>query len=169
MNLAVWLQRTARQAPERPALGLGLDVVRDYGELARRVACLAGALTGRLGLRAGDRVAIAAKNCPDYAEVLLAIWHAGCAAVPINAKLHGAELAYALDHSGARACFVTADIETALESHAPAGLERLIRIDGPAFADLLSADPIPPARREPADLAWLFYTSGTTGRPKGRC
>jgi long-chain acyl-CoA synthetase len=48
---------------------------------------------------------LAARNSPDYLEALCAIWHAGLAAVPANAKLHGAELGYILEHSGARVCF----------------------------------------------------------------
>ena len=167
MNLAIWLGRSARRAPDRPALGLGLDMVRDYGAFARNVARLAGALVARLGLRPGERVGIAARNSPEYAEAMFAIWHAGLAAVPINAKLHGAELAYALAHSGARACFVTADVEGALTAHAPESLERVLRMNGPGWRELLTADPIPSAPRGPDDLAWLFYTSGTTGRPKG--
>ena len=90
MNLASWLERAGKDDPQRPALGLGPRVLRNYGEVAGRVARLAGALRSGSGLAPGDRVAIAAKNSPDYLEVLYAIWHAGLAAVPANAKLHGA-------------------------------------------------------------------------------
>src|SRR5262245_39376607 len=103
MNLAIWLDRAGRDDPSRPALGLGPQVLRSYGEMAGRVARLAGALRG-MGLKPGDRVAIAARNSPDYVETLYAIWHAGLAAVPANAKLHGAELGYILEQSGARVC-----------------------------------------------------------------
>lgn len=166
MNIALWLARNAAAAPDRPALGRGLDVVRHYGELGERVARLAGALVG-MGLAPGDRVAIAAKNSPAYVEALYAIWHAGLAAVPINAKLHGAELGYVLGHSGARLCFVSRDVETAVGEHAPATLERIVELDHPTWEALIRSDPIAPVGRSDADLAWLFYTSGTTGRPKG--
>ena len=165
MNLAHWLDRAGRGDARRPALGAGTRVLRSYGDLAGRVARLAGALQ-RIGLKPGDRVAIAAKNNPDYVEVLYAIWHAGLAAVPANAKLHGAELGYILEHSGARICFASADVESAIAPHAP-NLERLIAIGGGEYARLLDAEPIAVASRAPNDLAWLFYTSGTTGRPKG--
>ena len=91
MNLALWLERAGKKlTPDHPAVGLGTRTLRSYGELAGRVARLAGALTDRYGLRPGDRVAIAAKNSPEYLELLYAVWHAGLAAVPANAKLHGA-------------------------------------------------------------------------------
>src|SRR5688572_19133831 len=99
MNLALYLERAGREDGERPALGLGARVLRSYGEAAERVARLAGALQAT-ELKPGERVAIVSKNSPDYAEVLYAIWHAGLAAVPANAKLHGAELGYILEQSG---------------------------------------------------------------------
>jgi long-chain acyl-CoA synthetase len=165
MNLALGLARAGRTHPERPAVSLGTRVLYRYGELAERVARLAGALITRCGLAPGDRVAIVAKNCPDYVEILYAIWHAGLAAVPANAKLHGAELGYILEQSGARVCFASDGLD--LAPHAPASLERLIGIGSHEHRELLASDPVAPVPREGGDLAWLFYTSGTTGRPKG--
>jgi long-chain acyl-CoA synthetase len=127
---------------------------------------MAGALQG-FGLKPGDRVAIIAKNSPEFLEALYAIWHAGLAAVPANAKLHGAELGYILEHSGARACFASKGLDGEVAPHAPAGLERMIVIGSKAHQDLLHADPVAVAPCTADDLAWLFYTSGTTGRPKG--
>jgi long-chain acyl-CoA synthetase len=166
MNIATGLTRAADLAPRRPALGYGTCTIRNYGELAGRVARLASAL-GSFGLVPGDRVVIAARNSPDYLEILYAIWHAGLAAVPANAKLHGSELGYILEHSGARVAFASAGLETAIAEHAPQTLERLITIDSAEHAKICSADPIALVPREDNDLAWLFYTSGTTGRPKG--
>jgi long-chain acyl-CoA synthetase len=166
MNLALFLERAGRDDPRRPALGFGARVLRDYGDMAGRVARLAGALRG-FGLNPGDRVAIAAKNCPDYVEVLYAIWHAGLAAVPANAKLHGAELGYILEQSGARVCFVSGGLDGELVAHAPKSVERLICIGSADYEALFAADPIAVVPRGGDDLAWLFYTSGTTGRPKG--
>jgi long-chain acyl-CoA synthetase len=167
MNLALWLDRAGKEDGQRPALGLGSRVVRSYGEVADRVARLAGALRSRLGLAAGDRVAIVAKNSPDYLEALYAIWHAGLAAVPANAKLHGAELGYVLENSGARVCLASEDLDGVIAPHAPHSLERLIVIGGRDYLGLLADEPIEVVPRAGDDLAWLFYTSGTTGRPKG--
>jgi long-chain acyl-CoA synthetase len=167
MNIALWLHRAGLAQPDRPAVGYGTRVLHSYGEFAARAARLAGALRGRCGLAPGDRVVIAAKNSPDYLDVLYGIWHAGLVAVPANAKLHGAELGYIVEQSGARVCLASSDIEAALAPHAPKSLERLIAIGGADYAALLAADPIAVAPRADEDLAWLFYTSGTTGRPKG--
>lgn len=92
----------------------------------------------------------------------------GLVAVPINAKLHPREFAYILDHSGARAVFVSDDLLEAVVE-AAAGLEvapRLILADGPDYTALLG-EPMAMAPVAPRDTARLFYTSGTTGRPKG--
>jgi long-chain acyl-CoA synthetase len=141
-------------------------VLHDYAVLAERTAKLAGALRG-IGLQSGDRVAIAAKNCPEYLEALYAIWHAGMVAVPANAKLHGAELGYILEHSGARVCLASDGVDAEIAPHAPRSLERLIVFGSPGYERLLQSDAIAVADCAPDDLAWLFYTSGTTGRPKG--
>src|SRR5215218_5202737 len=117
MNIANWLERAGLSHASLPAVAYGTSVARSYGELAGRAARLAGTLRARFALTPGDRVAIFAKNSPDYTEVLFAIWHAGLAAVPVNAKLHGRELAYILEHSGARVCFVSADLEAAAAAH----------------------------------------------------
>jgi long-chain acyl-CoA synthetase len=167
MNLALWLYRAGLSHADWPAATSGTRVTASYGELAERAARLAGALRERLWLKPGDRVAIAAKNTPDYIALLYGIWHAGLAAVPANAKLHGAELAYILEQSGARVCFASPGIDGEIAAHAPKSLERLIAIGSAEYFALFTAYPIAVAPRAPDDLAWLFYTSGTTGRPKG--
>jgi long-chain acyl-CoA synthetase len=166
VNQALWLFRSALEHPSLPAVAHGTRVVATYGQLAERAARLAGALR-KSGLVPGDRVAIIAKNHPDTLALLYGIWHAGLAAVPANAKLHGAELGYILDHSGARVCFASAGIDAEIAAHAPRSLERLITIGSGEYNALFSADVIDLVPRDGGDLAWLFYTSGTTGRPKG--
>jgi long-chain acyl-CoA synthetase len=166
MNLALWLERAGKCYPDHPAVASGAQAVLSYGELAARAARLAGGLRA-LGLQPGDRVVIAAKNSIRYLELLYGVWHAGLVAVPANAKLHAIELGYILEHSGARVCFVSPELESAVAAHAPETLAHMIAIDGPEYQRLLQADTIALASRSPDDLAWLFYTSGTTGRPKG--
>jgi len=167
MNLALWLARAGLSHPSLPAAAAGTRVVARYGDLAARAAKLAGALRDRLGLAPGDRVAIVAKNSAAYLELLYGIWHAGLAAVPANAKLHGAELGYILEHSGARVCFVSDGLDAEIAPHAPPSLERMVAIGSRDYEALFAADAIDVAPRTGDDLAWLFYTSGTTGRPKG--
>src|SRR5437763_4970472 len=156
MNLAQLLIRSARLQPDAPAIALGKRAVCSYGELAARVAQLAAGFVNRLKLQPGDRVALGMENCPEYHEVLFACWHAGLVAVPMNAKLHPKEFAYILENSGAKACFVTPELEAALPQATP-----VREISG------LRAAPLAPAPAQPDDAAWLFYTSGTTGVPKG--
>jgi long-chain acyl-CoA synthetase len=163
MNLATLLARSALVFPGRPAVALGERVLADYGTLARRCAALAAALRGTLGLAPGDRVGLLMTNSPKYVEILWAAWWAGVAVVPINAKLHPKEAEYILDHSGARVCFVTPDLVASA-----AGVERVIVAGSEEYHRLCAGDDEPAvADAAPDDLAWLFYTSGTTGRPKG--
>ena len=165
MNLALFLNRTATTCRDNPAVALGNATSVSYAALAERVARLAGGMRDTLGLSEGDRVAIAMKNCPEFIEVMFAAWHAGLAVVPTNAKLHPREFAYILGDSGARVCFVTDDLESVV---AEAGSDaRVIRAGGRDYDALLKSAPRPVAGTAPDDLAWLFYTSGTTGRPKG--
>jgi long-chain acyl-CoA synthetase len=166
MNIALWLSRAGLSHPGFPAVGKGPRVVQSYGALAERAARLANGLRG-LGLMPGDRVAIVAKNCIEYLETIYGIWHGGFVAVPANAKLHGRELGYILEHSGARVCFASAGLDSEVAPYTPSTLEKLIVIGGPQYHALFAADPVPVAPRAGDDLAWLFYTSGTTGRPKG--
>lgn len=150
MNIATWLARTAATRGGAPALMQGAETVADYTGFAARAARLAGGLTAR-GVGPGDRVGIFAGNCPDYLVALFGIWWAGAVAVPVNAKLHPGEADWILDHAGAGPCFVGEGMEA---------------VRGVSFGSV-GADPIPIAERKATDLAWLFYTSGTTGRPKG--
>ncbi len=169
MNFAGTLARIAPTYADRPALSGGFRVLRSYREFAARVARLAGALSDDLGLARGDRVALVMRNCPEYLEVLYACWWAGLAAVPVNARLHPREFAYILGDSGARACFVTPGLAGAV-AEARGGapdLAHAVEAGSPEYEALFAAAPAPLAEAAPEDLAWLFYTSGTTGRPKG--
>jgi long-chain acyl-CoA synthetase len=160
MNLAQLLHAAAHRLPHAPAIALGTRSVATYGALAARVAGLAAGMTGRFGLAPGDRVALVMKNCPQYYEVMFACWHAGLAAVPVNAKLHPKEVAYIIGNSGARLCFATPELAGSV-----VGCE-VIDVASATYARL-DATPAAPAEVRPDDLAWLFYTSGTTGVPKG--
>jgi long-chain acyl-CoA synthetase len=165
MNVALWLERAGRSHPQLPAIMCGANVVSDFGRFANRAAALARGLA-RLGLTHGDRVAVAAHNCPQYLEVLFGAWHGGFVAVPINAKLHAAEIGWIVEHSGARVAFASADLAGSL-SDAASALAHLVVLGSPAYEHIVSEEGDPIVTSRPDDLAWLFYTSGTTGRPKG--
>jgi long-chain acyl-CoA synthetase len=169
MGLSLLLERSARSFGDRPAVSVGTGRLWTYREFLERVARLAAGLRNRLKLEPGDRVAIAMKNCPEYIEIMWAAWHGGLCIVPVNPKLHPREFAYIFDNSGARVCFATSDLTPVLVplvGEVPT-LERLIESGSAEYRGLIESDGAPVADVQPQDPAWLFYTSGTTGRPKG--
>ena len=169
MNLARLLIRSAALHAQRPALLRGERVLHDYASFAKRCAGLASSFTSTLGLRAGDRVALFAPNDPAYLEVMYAAWIAGLAVVPINSKLHPKEAAFILDDSGAALLFACGEPADQLQPLLAqrAALRDAVELGGADYEGLLKAEGIAPVESAPDDLAWLFYTSGTTGRPKG--
>ena len=168
MNIAHWLARSAKSLPDQSALVLGAGSALSYREFAGAAALRASALRGKFGCRPGDRIAVLAENCPAYLQVLYAIWWAGCVAVPINTKLHPREALFILADAGVSVCFVSPDWADGLSSVAgelPVAL-RLIELASAQFDRMKLSAPLAMVPREPDDLAWLFYTSGTTGKPK---
>ena len=169
MNIAKLLDKAAESFGDRPAVSVGRAQHASYAELQQRAATLARALREELMLVEGDAVAIAMTNCAPFLEVLFGIWQAGLSAVPMNARLHQREFHYILSNSGARCCFVN---EALRETVAPLvdeieTLSNVISVEDDAYARLLQGEAMPTADVAPTDTAWLFYTSGTTGRPKG--
>lgn len=159
----------ARRFAERPAVFLGEHCLFDYRTLAARAASIGGFLRDELGLAAGERVAVFMANCPEYLEVLYGIWWGGLAAVPVNAKLHPREMAYILENAEASCLFVGADLALDVVPLVDdiASVKRIFTPGTREYASLLQAAPIAIQHRAADDLAWLFYTSGTTGHPKG--
>lgn len=170
MNICQLLVRSAQVFPDNPALFHGSALLCNYRELAARAASIGAYLQGELALQPGERVAIFMRNIPEYLETLYGAWFAGLVVVPINAKLHPKEAEFIIEDAGAAALFVSDDLAGAFARSAhPSPALRAIFVPGtPEYAALYASAPLPaPAARLPDDLAWLFYTSGTTGRPKG--
>jgi long-chain acyl-CoA synthetase len=166
MNLAQLLVRQARVAGDRVVVFEGTQSWATHRQWAQRSAGLALRFRAA-GLQAGDRVVVFMRNHPRYLEVLWGAWWAGLVVVPVNAKLHPAEVEWIIDNAQARWGFVTSDV-------APqplAGLERQVNVESPEgdslFSPWLNDTASEPWPSQPDDVAWLFYTSGTTGRPKG--
>src|ERR671913_209553 len=169
MNIAHLLLGSSREFSSLPALARGTASHLSYRDLWRKVSVMSMHLSGRFGLKRGDRVAFAMTNCVEAIEVMYAVWHAGLCAVPMNAKLHAKEFAFILENSGAKLCFVTPDLaDTIAEAakEAPA-LKEIVDVTTRSYGFMEVGDPIAMAEAEATDPAWLFYTSGTTGRPKG--
>jgi long-chain acyl-CoA synthetase len=166
MNLAHLLARQARLQDPRPALYLGEQPWATHAQWGQHSAALARNLRSA-GLQPGDRVLLFMRNHPRYLELLLGLWWAGLVAVPVNAKLHPSEVEWIVGDAQARWGFVTTDVAT----RPLQGLERQVDALSPEAAALLGVPDggatMAVADRAGDDLAWLFYTSGTTGRPKG--
>lgn len=169
MNIALWLQASGRLFPQAPALLRGAAVVADYAEFARRAGAIARALREQHGVVPGDRVGVFMTNRTEYLECLYGIWWAGAAAVPVNAKLHGREAAWIFADAEVRLAFCADHtLEALAEVASEEALPPVVDVEGAAYAAMAAALPLPePVARADDDLAWLFYTSGTTGRPKG--
>ncbi len=169
MNVARWLLSSAQLQPHAPALLEGARVEADYATFARRAGAIAHGLRERHAISPGDRIGVFMGNRTRYLEALYGIWWAGAVAVPINAKLHGREAAWILDDAQASLAFAADHTLEALNEVADSvALPPLMDVDSAAFETLRSGPAAPePEPREADDLAWLFYTSGTTGRPKG--
>jgi long-chain acyl-CoA synthetase len=171
MNLAIWLERNGHTFPDRPGIAVGRSTYLTHRQWAQRVRAIAGYLRNRLGCRPGDRVAIVMPNAPAYLEAMFGIWHAGLVAVPVNARLHQREFAYVLAHSRSRAAFVGAELADTIGPLVGncGALETAIVAEPDTWRRLVAGDEVELVERQPDDPAWLFYTSGTTGRPKGAC
>lgn len=152
------LKEAASASPEAIAVAQGETAWLTYRELDDRVLRIAAAL-GQYG-PPGSRVMLASKNCPQIVEILFAVWAAGMVVVPVNAKLHAREVADIASDCAPVLALTSAGFREAFTCPA-------IIIGSPEYADLGSGEPAAPAALAPGDLAWLFYTSGTTGRSKG--
>jgi acyl-CoA synthetase (AMP-forming)/AMP-acid ligase II len=161
MNLHTLLAASAARFGGRGAVYHGLDLVLTYAELDHRSRRLAAGLRAA-GLQ-GERIVIASENQPACVELLFGIWAAGAAAVPVNAKLHPREMLQIIEDADARLVFASSALAPGL-----AGARGLTVIGSRAHEALVADAPLARSVEVAPDaLAWLFYTSGTTGRSKG--
>jgi len=166
MNIANILLKAYRLCPDRPAVSIGSKPLYTYRSFYERVRDLAACMRFELSLSVGDRVAVVMPNHPEYLVVRYAAWYAGLSVVPINAKLHVREINYMLQHSGSKVCFVSSRLQNEIFKNAD--LVEVIDVDSASYHDMTNCDTqIEMVEVERDALAWLFYTSGTTGKPKG--
>ena len=159
-----FLHRTAAIHPGRTAVVDG-DVRRTYAELLERVNRLASALRAR-GLEHLDRVAALCPNVPELLELHFGVPAAGGVLVAINVRLSADEVAYIVEHSGARVLFVDPELEE-LAADVPGDVERVVL--GGGYERLLAeGDPggVPSLLRDEEEPIAIDYTSGTTGKPR---
>jgi len=160
-------KRFATETPDRPAVISG-DTTISYAELEARSNRLAHALrAGGLGVGAG--VAVLMENRPEYFEVTWAGMRSGLLVTPINWHLSAAEARYIVEDCGADAIVASAGCADIVANLA--GPKIRLSVGGPIdgfepYEDAVAAYPGTPVDDE-AEGAWMFYSSGTTGRPKG--
>ena len=157
----------------------GKDHRLTYPEHYRACCRLAHALVHDFGVRKGDRIALAARNLPEWSVVFWAATGIGAIIVPLNAWWTGPEMVYGLNDSGSRMLFADGErLERILPHRSEvAGIETLVGLRLGPDADALSLEqvladvpedvPFPDVDLDPDDDATIFYTSGTTGFPKG--
>lgn len=172
------LAARAQDVPGKPALVMaGSGEVRTYAELDAAAARLARVLRDR-GLRTGDHLAVLVDNEPAFFEVVWAAMRTGLYVTPVNWHLTAEEAGYIVRDCDATALVATArmaEVVQAMPAEDLAGVEVRWSVDGPIdgfepLEDVLAAAPtggdevrVP----DEHDGSWMFYSSGTTGRPKG--
>ncbi|MDE2999779.1 MAG: long-chain fatty acid--CoA ligase [Gemmatimonadota bacterium] len=174
MNIGTLLTKSARTYPQNLAVACG-PRRWTYARFNERVNRLAHAFR-RLGVRRGAHVAILMQNLPEMLESMFACFKAGAAAVPINFRLHPNEYAFVIDHSESELVVISSQfnapvsrirdrlpgvrhVVTIADAHERMlDYETLIRAESAGFDD---------TDVDPDDVAWVFYTSGTTAQPKG--
>jgi acyl-CoA synthetase (AMP-forming)/AMP-acid ligase II len=169
LNAALLLTQAARIHGDRPAVVCG-PTTYSYAELSARALALGGELRAR-GLDHGDRVAFALSNCAEIPEIIFGCFAAGLVVVPLNARLHPKEMAYIATDAGAKVLLHGAEFSSALEDHAsdfPTVADR-IEVGSQAYDEAVHSTRAlsEPVEVDVQDPSWLFYTSGTTGHPKG--
>ena len=174
MNVGAFLTKAAHTFPGNAGVSFAGNTLT-YAEFNARANRLANAMRA-LGVQPGDTVAILQFNRPETLEALFASFKAGCGAVPINFRLHVNEYAYIIGHAEAKVVICSSEFNDDLlriRDRLPQ-VRHLVAVSG-ADGELLDYETLLSAASSawsdvsvhPDDLAWLFYTSGTTGRPKG--
>ena len=181
LNPAAFLERSALVWPGKPAVMYG-GLTYSYAEFHERVRRLAGALRG-LGVGRGDRVAVLLPNTPAMLEAKFGPLRLGAVLVALNTRLAPREIAYILNHCGARALIFDAQFAekvSALAADCPQ-VESFVRVEdgahgggdggvaGPEYEALLrAAEPVEEVVEiDEREAIAVNYTSGTTGFPKG--
>jgi long-chain acyl-CoA synthetase len=174
MNLAGAFAESAQKHLEKTALFWG-ERVYSYGELWAQSLFLAGVLREQFGVKAGDRVGLWLKNCPEFIPSMFGVLHVGAVIVPVNSFLKPDEVAFILSDAGMDVVIV----DTELSAHFQGLKASRSSLKFLNAENVLASFPVPPGElkfdtellkspeRGGSDLAALIYTSGTTGRPKG--
>ena len=162
MNLAAWVEKWGRAAPDHPAIALGGTTYATYRQWAARSRALAGNL--RALCEPEDRVAIAMTNRPEFLEALFAIWHAGLVAVPMNAKLHSDEFGYIVGNTDAALVLASPDRADDVAAHG-----RTIATDSAEWRQLCKATASMSCRAGPTISPGCSIPAARPAAPRARC
>ncbi len=168
MNIAHWLFAQAQRNPNNPALLIGDTLIADYQQFASAASKVGEILQKKYQCQPGDRVVLYSQNKLEYLVVMYAVWWIGCIATPINYRLHAKEVEWILHDTEAKVVF-TSNGELESQIKFPSSCQEYA-LDNLDLLSLINNDECmfsPPKELDSEELAWLFYTSGTTGRPKG--
>ena len=164
MNLATDFSDSTQKHPQKVAIYFG-DKEISYADLLGRAQAVAAHLKNHLGVKAGDRVGLWLKNCPEFIMGVYGILFADAVVVPLNNFLKPAEAGYILNDGGIDVLITDGE----MGAHFPelmAARPSLKMLKAEEIASLPGGTTISSSREE-GDLAVIIYTSGTTGRPKG--
>ena len=171
-TLAGIIRQMAAERPDAPAITYE-DATITYEGLDERSSRVGNALVAS-GVKPGDRVTILDKNAPSFYEIEFGVAKVGAITVPVNWRLAPAEIAHVVRDSQARVLFVTPELWPQVESVVrDLGLDHVVAlgaIDGfPTYDEWRDAHPSadPGHQGHPDDVVVQYYTSGTTGLPKG--
>ena len=174
MNVAKVLEAQAQKYADRPAF-IFKDEPISFRQLKDFAFYLASSLL-ELGIKKGDKVAIYLPNCPEYVYSYLAIWSVGATAVPLDFMLTEEELLSCISHAGAKLLIAKSKAGISFErlKDAISSLENIVFCQDEtggflSFRGLLNKgqNKLPDIQTQDKDQAIIFYTSGTTGKPKG--
>src|SRR5258708_2862778 len=175
MSIVEGLKKSVRQTPDKIASICGITRLT-FRQVDERVNRLSSELA-RLGVGPGDRVAILSLNCHRFYEFYYAVPQVGAVIVPINFRLPPHEVKYIIDHSGSRVVAVDQALLPVIETIRPSldSIEHFIRMGDESCEGYISYEgslargtaEVDAPEVSDDELLGLFYTSGTTGEPKG--
>jgi acyl-CoA synthetase (AMP-forming)/AMP-acid ligase II len=167
VTVASGVRSAALRTPDKTAVVEG-DRSVTFTRLRERMDRLSSLLTDELGLTPGDRAAVLSPNCLEYVEVVLALAQSGVAAVHVGTKAAPEEIEFICADAGVRVLFVHESVTALLTGLELSGVQRVVVLQDADYERWLAGGTpvVPTAQVREWDTYCVFYTSGTTGRPK---
>ncbi len=161
MNLFDQLEIRTKIQPSHSAIEWNSGTL-SYGKFLNIANSIGSALYKKFRLKKGDKVALVMENTFVFLPILFGIWKAGMVAVPINSRLHKRELSWIFTNSDTKLIFCSKNKASDINTNCP-----VIVNFSKEFQKLTKYEDSQKIKTDITDSAWIFYTSGTTGKPKG--